>query len=258
MKHFKKYITGSAALITGCALLVSCEKTFDNKMATTDDLSNSAVVQVFIATVNAASNHVYIDGKVVTGAALASGSIFPATITTTPAGPVGIAVPAGLHAFEVRSTAAGTTQIPLNFAENMQVARHYTVFMYDTITTPKQKTVTDDISAPPADMVKIRLANFIYNPTAVPGIDVFSFSKNANIFTNVPVTEVTNFINYPALGVTSIADTLYIRETGSSTNIVKLTIAGGTAPTMVKGRSYTLVYRGSHRGTRSGTLYPTY
>src|SRR5687768_9495030 len=125
MKQFKKYITGSAALITGCALLISCEKTFDNKMATMDDLSNQSMVQVFIATVNAASNHVYVDGKIVTGAALASGSIFPATITTTPAGPVGITVPAGLRAFEVKSTAAGTTQVPLTFAENMQVSRHY-------------------------------------------------------------------------------------------------------------------------------------
>jgi hypothetical protein len=83
-------------------------------------------------------------------------------------------------------------------------------------------------------------------------MDVYSFSKGANIFTNVAVTDVTNYISYPSA---TGSDTLYFRESGSMTNIFKLTIFGGTAPTFIPNRVYTFVYRGSYRGTRVLNLY---
>lgn len=187
---------------------------------------------------------VYVDGNPVTGAALTSGSVFPAS-------GYGFNVGSGNRAFLVQDTLRTSTQVPLSFGENLQIGKHYTIFMYDTINSPKQKTVEDNIVVPADTSARLRFANFIYNPFAVPAIDVFSFALNRNIFTNVNVTDVTSFIPYPSrLGT----DTLYIRETGSSTNIIKLAINGG----LTFKRSYTLVYRGSHRGTRTTSLFANY
>ncbi len=93
-------------------------------------------------------------------------------------------------------------------------------------------------------------ANFVYSPTAMPAVDVFSFLKNTNLFTNVNVTDVTGFIPYPTL----VTDTLYIRETGTANLIVKVTLSGGLP---IK-RNATLLYRGSFRGTKAVSLFYNY
>jgi hypothetical protein len=232
-------------------MFTSCEKTFDDKLVTNQDLNNSAVVQVYNAIVNSARNYVYVDGNPVTGALLVPGSVFPAFNTG-----IGFNLSGGLHNFTVKDTLRTSTQVQINFAEDLQAKKYYTVFLYDTISSPKQKTVLTNIEVPTDTSARLRFANFIYNPSAVPNIDVFSYVKNANIFTNIPVTGVTDFIPYPAQFIGP--DTLYIRETGTTVNIIKFPIVGGTAPTFVPKRSYTLVYRGSHRGTRIASIFPNY
>lgn len=223
--------------------IVSCTKNPDSKIIYNTDFSNKSLVRVFVATVNANRNYVYVDGQQVTGALLTSGSMFPA------AGIYAAAINPGVKAFLVRDTLSTTTQVPLSFAANMKTSTNYTIFLYDTISSPKQKTVETKYVTPADTSCRLRFANFIYNPADVPAIDIFSFSRNTNIFTNVPVTGVTEFIPYASnFG----PDTLYIRETGSSVSIIKVPI--GTT-TLDRKRSYTLVYRGSHRGTRIGTLY---
>lgn len=222
--------------------LQSCTKEASTRLTTQTNLSNNSLIRVFVATVNASRNYVYVDGKPITGALLSSGSMFPA------AGIYASYIPAGFRAFLIRDTLSTSTQVPLSFSGNMQANKNYTIFMYDTISAPNQKTVETTYEVPADTTCRIRFANFIYNPAAVPSIDVFSFNRNANIFTNVAVTDVSNFIAYPTkLGV----DTLYIRETGSLTNIIKVVTSGF----FQEKRSYTLVYRGSHRGTRVATLY---
>ena len=236
-----KWAAGSTLLLA--FMLQACIKEPSTSLTTQNDFSNSSLIRVFIATVNANRNYIYMDGKPLNGSALTSGGMFPA------AGIYASNIPPGVNGFLVRDTLAATTQIPLSFAENMQVNKNYTIFMYDTITTPKQKTVETRYVVPADTSCRIRFANFIYNPSDVPAIDIFSFTRNANIFTNVPVTGVTDFIAY----ATNLAtDTLYIRETGTSTNIIKVTLSSST---LNDKRSYTLVYRGSHRGTRVATLY---
>lgn len=236
-----KWAAGGTLLLI--FLVQACTKEAPTLLTTRDDFNNSSLVRVFIATVNANRNYIYLDGKPLNGSALTSGGMFPA------AGIYASNIPPGVNGFLVRDTLSTTTQLPLSFAENLQVNKNYTIFMYDTITTPKQKTVETRYVVPEDTSCRIRFANFIYNPSAVPAIDVFSFTRNTNIFTNVPVTGVTDFIAYP----TNLApDTLYIRETGTTTNIIKVTISSST---LNDKRSYTLVYRGSHRGTRLATLY---
>lgn len=240
----KKIYSYPFLLATVFVLLSGCEKNIRDTTPQKSDLSNNTVVQVFVATVNATRNFIFVDGNQINGAALSTGSLFPGT------GLNSFVVDPGLRRFLVVDTQTVktpvTTQVPLSFAENMQVGKNYTIFMYDTITTPKQKTVLTDIVIPSDNSARIRFANFIYNPSAVPAIDVYSFSQNANVFTNVAVTDVTNFITYPSA---VSPDTLYIRETGSLTNILKVPI------NLTQKRSYTLVYRGSHRGTRTSTLF---
>jgi len=244
MKSIKLFACGMIGLTSiGLVSISSCTKTFDEKAVVQTDFSNTAKVQVFVATVNAARNYLYVDTKPVNGAPMITGSLFPAV------GP-GFAATAGVHALLVRDTLSAATQLPLSFAGNFQANKQYTIFLYDTINAPKQKTVITDIVIPADSSARIRFANFVYNPTAVPAIDVYSFNKGANIFTNVAVTDVTNFISYPSRLTTP--DTLYIRETGSTTNIIKF------AMNLTFKRNYTLIYRGSHRGTRIATLFTNY
>lgn len=222
-------------------LFISCTKSFDEKIDIQTDFSNNTLAQVVLATVGASRNYVYVDGQAVTGAAMASGAIFPAT---APA----FRVTPGVRSFAIRDTLRTSTQVPLVFSENMQVGKNYTIFMYDTITSPKQITVPTNLVIPDDTTSRLRFANFIYNSFAIPAVDVYSWSRGANLFTNVPVTGVTEFIPYPSR---LLSDTLYFRETGTMNQLFKLTITGG----LTQKRSYTLVYRGSHRGTRATSLF---
>ena len=67
------------------------------------------------------------------------------------------------------------------------------------------------------------------------------------MFTNIQVTDVTDFISYTS----SLSDTLYVRETGT-TNL--LTQLNGFNPTAK--RSYTLIFRGRYQ-TTTGTIART-
>ncbi len=247
MKSIKKiFIYGTFSLLSA-GLMVSCTKTFDEKTVQQTDFNNSAIVQVYVATVNADRNYIYVDANQVNGAKLISGSLFPSV-------GYGFNVTPGIKSFLVRDTLSATTQLPLTFSQNLHFRQHYTVFMYDTITSPKQKTVQDNIVIPADTTARLRFANFVYSPVAVPAIDVYSARKQTNVFTNVAVTDVTDFIQY-ASGVT---DTFYIRPTGTTTNLQNYTPP--TAPATVgtfndirliftptQKRNYTIVFRGGFR-----------
>ncbi|MBM3914992.1 MAG: DUF4397 domain-containing protein [Sphingomonadales bacterium] len=228
-------------------MATSCAKTFDEKTILNADLSNNSSVQVFLTTVGANRNYMHVDGKLVTGAVLNtvfstltgySASLFPAT-------GIGHFVPAGLRSFLLRDTLSTTTQPQLNFAQNLEAGAYYTTFAYDTITAVKQKTVRNTISIPADNSCRIRFANFAYNGNALtPAVDVISLGKNEIVATNVRYTDVTEFIVHPSL---LSGEGFQIRETGTS-NVLAIT----TSTSLVPKRSYTIVYRGSHRAT-SGT-----
>ena len=245
MKSINKILPGTTCLLIMVATLVSCTKSFDSKLNVTYSNEKSSNVQFFVATVGAARNYIYVDSKPINGSALIAGSIFPSV-------GYGFSVPTGMRSFLIRDTLTATTQPQLSFAQNMEIGKNYTVFAYDTITTVKQKTVETPIVVPADTSCRLRFANFIYNPNAISAVDVFSFNRNTNLFTNVNVTDVTGFIAYPSA---LLADTLYVRPTGNtSTTLYKLTITGG----LTQKRSYTLVYRGSDRGTKTSSLFANY
>lgn len=246
MKLNKLYSAGLAGLIIISSAFVSCTKKFEESTLLQNDFTNSSIMQVYVATVNASRNFVWVDANRINGASLTSGSVFPTT-------GFGFNVGGGLRNFLVRDTLSTSTQVPYSFAENLQAGKTYTLFMYDTITSPKQKTVATNIEVPTDTTARIRFAHFPYSPTEIPAVDIFSVKRNANIFTNVSLTEVTGFIPI-ASGVT---DTFYIRPAGTGTNLQNFNpspapgawsnIQAVLTPTIK--RSYTLIFRGGYRAT---------
>jgi len=240
MRPVKIYLNSIIGLLLGVLLISSCTKSFSEKVVQDRDFSNSSLIQVYMGTVSATRNYVYVDTKPLTGAALVLGSVFPSAAHAAK-------IPGGLNAFLIRDTLSTSTQTQLSFAENMQVGKYYTIFMYDTITSPKQKTVETTISIPADTSARIRFANFVYSSTSVPAVDIFSKVKNMNVFTNINVTQVTDFMPYPS----GITDTFLVREAGTMNQLAAL---NGLTPT--EKRSYTLVFRGRY-ATTSGSIART-
>ncbi len=240
MKSNKIKILGISCFLLCGVIMISCTKSFDEKTVQNTNFSNSSLIQVYMATVSATRNYVYVDGNPVTGTALTLGSVYPA---------IGYAsnVSSGLKAFLIRDTLSTSTQVPLSFSADMKIGKNYTIFMYDTINSPKQKTIQTDIVVPSDTSARLRFANFVFSKTGVPAVDIFSKRKNATIFTNVQVTEATNFIPYPSV----LTDTFYVRETGTTNLLATL---NGLTPS--RKRSYTLIFRGRYE-TTSGTIART-
>lgn len=235
-------ILGVAAV---SSLYMSCTKETPQVAPTETNFSNSANVQVFNATVKSTRNYIYVDGVPVSGAALAYGGVFPATAYS-------FKVNAGSRSFLIKDTLPATTQIPLSFSQNMDPRKSYTIFTYDTITSVKQSTILNNIVVPKDTTCMLRFANFIYNSSAVPNVDVYSFRKGtaSPVFSNVATNQVTDFIPYAA-GVT---DTLYVYATGTTSPLLVKSVISSFTQT----RSYTSVYSGSYSGKKAIVAFATY
>ena len=240
-------MTSALAVSTLSVVNFSCAKNDPVHATTETDFSSSSQVQVFNATVKATRNYVYVDGVPVSGVAFAAGSTFPNTAYA-------FRVKAGLRSFSIRDTLITSAQLPLNFAENLDPNKFYTIFTYDTITSPKQVTVLNNIQIPSGNVSMLRFANFIYNSNAMPNVDVYSYriTPGQPIFSNVPTNSATNFIPMTA----GLIDTLYVYATGTTSPLLAKQ-AFSVAPTPQ--RSYTMVYNGSYRSTsRAITMVATY
>ncbi|HWR33401.1 MAG TPA: DUF4397 domain-containing protein [Chitinophagaceae bacterium] len=217
-----------AGFTWGCVKYKGKEVALENTTFT-----DQSFVQVHNGILNATRNYIYVDAAPVTGAALSYNSTFPST-------PSNFSVTEGYRMFLVKDTLSTTTQAQLSFAENLQAGNYYTIFLYDTLNSPKKKIVTNDILIPTDTSARVRFANFIFSRTAVPNVDIFSLKRNANVFTNVGVTDVTGYVPYAS----ALNDTLYVRETGTSNLLATM---NGFNP--VQKRSYTLVFRGRYQTT---------
>jgi hypothetical protein len=250
-----KLISGGSAVIVSALLAGSCVKPTGLKVGTVQsDFSNKSFVQVFNATVGTSRNYVYVDGNPVSGSLMAYGGAFPATTT-----PANFSVTSGVRAMLIRDTSSTIlTQPPLSFGGSFDVGKYYSIFMYDTATTVKQKTVVNNIVIPDDTTARLRFANFVYNPTALTtGFDIFSVKRNANIFTNVQTLDVTDYIPYAS----ALTDTFYIRTNGSTTNLQNFVPSTTSPPgsfaniqttlNPTRKRSYTLIFRGGYRATTS-------
>jgi len=254
MKFYKISIISLGAVALSF-LYMSCYKS-NIKMvsAANTDFTSKALVQVYNGTLLSLRNYVYVDGNAVTGAPLVYGATFPST-------PANFSATSGIRAFLIRDTSSTIlTQPIMSFSESLAPNKYYTLFMYDTVTTPKQKIVTNDIIIPADTTARLRFANFIYNPgvpagSSLSSFDIFSVKRSANIFTNVQLTDVTGYIPYAS----ALTDTFYIRTTGSTTNLQNFVPSTTSPPgvfvniqailTPTQKRSYTLIFRGGYRAT---------
>ena len=235
MKICKKYVAG--VLIVGSVLFFSCKKEFKKLIVEDTNLSGKAFLKVYNSAVNTNRNYVYVDNVPVTGSIIAYGGVFPSTGYTSALDP-------GTHAIVVKDTLATSTQTPVSFTSTFEPGKNYTVFTYDTVNSVKYKLVTDVIEIPADTTARIRFANMIYSSTPLPNVDVFSIRKNANIFSNVALGQVTDFIPYASNWI----DTVYVRATGTTTNLTPLFAIRATQK-----RSYTIVYRGRYETTTPST-----
>ena len=230
-------------------LFFSCEKyDGDRTPGAFYSTVNNSSVQVYISTVGASRNYVYVDGRAQNGSLLA----FTSSTSASPLFPssgYGFTVPAGQRNFLIRDTLSTSTQIPLSFANIFSIGKNYTIFTYDTITAVKQKTVETSIVVPTDTSCRVRLAHFAYSPVLMPNVDLYSFKRAGNVITNVAPTDVTNFVAFAS----KLNDTLQVRVTGTANVLAQL---NGFLPT--EKRSYTLVYRGSHRGASSARFLSSF
>ncbi len=243
--NFNTIIKTGTGVLASALLLVSCTKEHGEtaKALEDKDFNNKAKVQVYNAALGTQRTFAYADGKRLNGAAF----IYTNTATHTGSG-LTFAVMPGLRAFVVRDTLGTSVQPPLAFAEDFQANKSYTIFLYDTMRFIKQKTVLNDIEPVDAYTARIRFANFAWLKAGVPpNVDVWSKSQNTNIFSDIPYTTVTGFMNVQG----STSDSLFVREAGTMIEIAK---AGFTFQPL---KHYTLILRGGGAFTRTLASFET-
>ncbi len=217
------------------------------------DLSNNAIVQYYNAAVNIDRNYLYVDGKPVTGAIM----VYTNATTTVlfPLTGTGFAVTPGLRGMLIRDTLGTSTQPALSFPQSFDANKKYTIFSYDTSNAIKQKTVETVVTVPSDTTSRVRLAHFAYLSSGLtPAIDVFSKRLNANIFSNIGYTQVTDFMPYAAANSRNtglLTDTLLVRQAGNTTTNLDTMVFNP-----LQKISYTLVFRGRYatNGAGGGTI----
>jgi hypothetical protein len=258
-----KNIFFTLAIIAVIFLADACRKPYAYIQEVDTDISSTkATVQVFGACARVTRNYVYVDGVQASGSAFVFGGIFPGAAYSITLNP-------GAHSILIKDTLSTTTQLPLTFSQNFDAGKFYTVFTYDTITSPKALVVQNNITIPRDTSCMLRFANFIYNPTAVPNVDVYAFrnvpgtpvfvagviqlNSSTALFSNIATNTVTDFKSFGSLRT----DTLYVVATGTKTPILAKQLVQSLTPT----RSYTSAYIGSFRSlptAKSVTTFATY
>lgn len=229
-----------AICVTAALVLTACQKEFNLIAQEEKNPANKAFVKFYNGIVNSNRTYVYADLVPLNGATIAYGTAHPSL------SPSYIALNAGLRSIAIRDTLFPTAQYPIAFNAQLDAGAFYTIFAYDSLNSPKQKLVKDNIEAFGDTTSRIRFANFPYSATAMPNIDIFSQKRQANVFTNIAPTAVTDFIPFAS----GLNDTLYVRPTGTTTVLTQ----GTLLPTAK--RSYTVIFRGSYNVT-SGTAART-
>jgi hypothetical protein len=247
MKQIKIIMTGTGIVATACIYLSCSKANLDRVAASDNDFSNKAVVQVYDAALNTQRNFIYADGKPLSGAAMVYTQTTATNAAFTGSG-LSFALAPGLHNLVIRDTLATSTQPVLSFAANFDANKFYTIFTYDSLNGVKQKTVEAEIVIPTDTVARVRFAHFAYLKTGVtPNVDVFSTKRNANVWSDIPYTTVTNFIPYAS----GASDSLIVRQAGTLTGLDTAIFS------FVKRRSYTLVFRGRYTVNESGGVnYP--
>jgi hypothetical protein len=196
------------------------------------------------------SFNVFINGNKITGftpnakvPVMTFGSTFPSTTT----GFGYIAVPPGAQ--QIKLSVPGLTNsdsIPIvTFNKVFEANKQYTFMLTDNIKSDKDSSqifVEDDYTFPPTNgYYNLRFIDAVVNDTAA--VDVFSYTSNSVIFSNVSPGGVSSFTQIGANLQTT--DTLYVTRAASSkiplsarTILAKMAFQAGNQ------KSYTVYFRG--------------
>lgn len=226
-------------VLVSAIVVVSCKKEFDKLIVENTALQDKALVKLFNSTISSQRTYMYIDNVPVTGSLLGYGGTFPSTGYAS-------ALTPGNHTILIRDTVTTSVQPPLSFTANLVAGKNYSVFTYDTVNSIKYVLTEDEIVIPTDTTSRLRFTNLIFSKTPLPNVDLYSSVLAKNLFTNVAIAQVTNFISFAS----KRNDTLYVRATGTTTNLTPMFIVNPTI-----NRSYTVIYRGRYQ-TTTGTVMP--
>jgi Domain of unknown function (DUF4397) len=235
--HILKLLSITVLLAAG---FIACKKEVEIYLPEQTDLTSKSYLRVYNSVINTSRNYVYVDKIPITGAGIVYGALFPSVSYYS-------AIDAGNREMLIKDTLVTSTQKPISFTSTFDAGANYTVFTYDTVNNTKYLLVKDIIEQPTDTTSRLRFANLAFSTTPVPNVDIYSLKSKANIFTNVSTAQVTGFIPFAS----NISDTLYVRTTGTTTNLAQL---NGISP--AERRSYTIVFRGRY-ATTTGTIART-
>jgi hypothetical protein len=258
-----KNIFFTLAVLAVVFLADACRKPYAYIQEVDTEISSTkATAQVFGACARVTRNYVFVDGVQASGSAFAFGGVFPGAAYSITLNP-------GTHTLLIKDTTTVTPQLPLTISQNFDAGKFYSIFTYDTIISPKALVVQNNITIPRDTSCMLRFANFIYNPTAVPNVDVYAFrnvpgtpvfiagviqlNSSSALFSNIATNTVTDFIPFASLRT----DTLYVVATGTKAPILAKQLVQSLTPT----RSYTSAYIGSFRSlptAKAVTTFSTY
>ncbi len=253
-----KYICSAAAC---CLLLASCgSKNLLDENVKSQNIDSSKVA--FIKVIhNFAGNtpqvptapnattgpqvFLYGNGSKLTGNALSYTNTYPAST-------VYAAIPSGSNIrFDVvlaRINLAVVPNVPapiagdtlLTFNQTLDAGKFYSFYIGDTVPSLRVSVKEDVLALPEYQTYKIRVANYIMNPTDT--LTLYSRREKAEIIQAIPHKQVSDWVQ---LNLPVISDTLELRKKGTATTYITV---GGTAPAFAPAglRMYTVVVRGKN------------
>ena len=161
-------------------------------------------------------------------------------------------IPSGSTRFDFVNARMNLTVVPnvpapgrgdtlTTFTTVLDKGKYYSLYFGDTLPNFRVTMREDDLTPPDSLTFKIRLANFIMNPTDV--LSLYSRRQQAEIITGVSHKNVSNWVQLP---LPIISDTLEIRQTGSTTTYLTVAVASNFAPGFLPTaqRMYTVLARG--------------
>lgn len=246
--------------------LSSCERDYTllDPVQRTDGLSYLAIIDASpnFRTIfgQPDSFNVFINGNKISGftpgskpPVLTFGATFPSTTT----GFGYVAIPSGPQQIKLSVSGVNNADsIPIvTFNKVFEPDKQYTFMITDNIKSANDSAqifVEDDYTFPPTDgYYNLRFIDAVTNDTAA--VDLFSYARNAVIFSNVTPGGISAFTQLGSNLQTT--DTLYVTRTASSkTPLSARTILGKMAFQAGNQKSYTVYLRGDFTITDKSNL----
>lgn len=228
--------------VAAAGVLAGCEKELQEDTPTQllDNSSNSQIRVVHLspnfATISGqpeAFNFI-ISGAKVNSAAVAYNAMFPFQTTGY------LGVTSGLHWFKISRPGVNTTDSVTihTFQKVLEPGQKYSYLVTDSFkssTERRQMLLEDNFNPPVPGNYGVRFVHAVLNDTAGKTVDVYSFRRKSNIFTNIKIGDATGFVEYGPAGI----DTLSVRRSGTSNELTRFNGIPFSST-----RVYTVVYRG--------------